>query len=206
MDILIYGDSNTYGQIPNLDGYSKHAKLYRYDIKYIWWYHLSKKYNIVVDALPGRGICVDNPWLDGRNASKTILEDLTNKHPDLTIIQLGTNDCKSRYGLSANEIVKQLEKLINTIKTKTNSSIMLISPALIHEGNKITDKYYKGAEQKTKELDKLYKKLCEKNGFAFVSGLDLSVGEDGEHFTLIAHKSLGEKVELALNNNLIKER
>lgn len=194
MNIFIYGDSNTWGQIPNINGYSKDAVIKQYPKEQIWWYPLTKEHSVFVNGLPGRAIANDNPWLSGRNASLTIENDLYGINPELVIIQLGTNDCKSRYGLSASDITNQLKIFTDFIKEKTNAMIMIISPAIIKEGNKITDKFYKGAEQKSKELDKTYKKLAMSNGYIFISGVTCPVGEDGEHLTLYGHKLLSQKI------------
>ena len=197
---MIYGDSNTWGQVPNIDGYSKNAIAKQYDPKDIWWYPLTKNNFVSVNAVPGRAIANDNPWLEGRNASLTIENDINGLTPDLVIIQLGTNDCKSRYNLSATDIAEQLELLASFIQNQTNCKILIISPATIKEGNKITDKYYVGAEKKSQDLNKTYLALAKKNGFMFVSGTDLEVGEDGEHLTKYSHHRLSEKVLSALEN------
>jgi len=195
MNIFIYGDSNTFGQIPNINGYSKNAEVKKYNAEELWWYPLSENNNIIVNGLPGRSINQDNPWLPNRNATLTISDDLNGLCPDMLIIQLGTNDCKSRYGLTAKEITENLHKLIKIILSKTpHSQILVLSPATIKEGNKITDKYYIGAEKKSKELDQLYANLCKENNYMFVSGIDAEVGEDGEHLTKLGHSSLKEKV------------
>lgn len=200
MQILIYGDSNTWGQVPNIDGYSKNAIPKQYDQKDIWWYPLTKNNFVLVNAVPGRAIANNNPWLEGRNASLTIDSDINGLTPDLVIIQLGTNDCKSRYNLSATDIAEQLEVLASFIQNQTNCKILIISPATIKEGNKITDKYYVGAEKKSQDLNKTYLSMAKKNGFMFVSGTDLEVGEDGEHLTKYSHHRLSEKVLSALEN------
>ena len=201
MNIFIYGDSNTFGQVPNIDGYSKEAKIERYNKEEIWWYPLTMSHNVIVNGLSGRAINNENPWLLGRNATSTILEDLNGLNPNLIIIQLGTNDCKSRYALSAEEITKSLELFIKIIKNKVrNSQILVISPAIIKEGNKITDKYYVGAEKKSKELDVMYYELCKQNRYLFVSGFDSQVGEDGEHLTALGHNKLREKVLKVIKN------
>lgn len=195
MKIYIYGDSNTWGYIPNIDGYSKDAIPVRYEKNDIWWYPLSLQHEVFVNGLCGRAINNDNPWLEGRNAMRTIdgdKENIVNSH--LIIIQLGTNDCKSKYGQSAKEIALQMGELIDKIRGYSSAKVMLISPAIIRSGNKITDKYYVGGESKSIELSKQYKKLCEQNGLAFISGLDLDVGVDGEHLTKDGHRMLGKKV------------
>ena len=194
MNILIYGDSNTWGQMPDINGYSKDAVAKQYPQTDLWWFAMSKENNLFVNGLPGRAIANDNPWLDGRNASKTIETDLSGLSPELVVIQLGTNDCKNRYNLSATQIAEQLEVLASFIQEQTGAKIMILSPATIKEGNKITDKFYIGAEKKSQELNKTYLQLAKKNGYLFVSGTDLEVGEDGEHLTKYSHHRLGNRV------------
>ena len=104
MNILIYGDSNAWGYVPNINGYSKIAIPNKYDVKDIWWYPLLKDNSVIVDGLCGRAISNENPWLPGRNAMETIGDDLKLVDPDLIILQLGTNDLKSIYKMSALEI------------------------------------------------------------------------------------------------------
>lgn len=206
MDILVYGDSNTWGQIPNINGYSKDAVAKQYPFETIWWFPLTKNNNVVANGVPGRAIANDNPWLEGRNASKTIEADIAGLSPDLVIIQLGTNDCKTRYDLSARQIAEQLEVLALFIQEKTGAKIMIMSPATIVEGNKITDRFYAGGQQKSKDLNKTYKALAKDKGFMFVSGTDLEVGEDGEHLTKYAHHKLGARVMAELEKNFANEK
>ena len=207
MKILVYGDSNTFGWIPNLNGYSKNANILQYPQTDLWWYPLLKENELVINGLPGRAISNDNPWLDGRNAMKTMRKDFENQHPDIAIFELGTNDCKSRYNLSAQEITKQMALFAQKAKQLLhNPHIIIISPAKIIERNKITAKYYKGAENKSIELDKFYQKMCCKNNYTFISGIELQTGEDGEHLTKEAHKTLGQKVlfEITKINQIYK--
>ena len=206
MKILCYGDSNTWGYIPNIDGYSKDAIMQQYDEKDCWWYNLKKDNEVFIDGLCGRCIAHENKWLRNRNAFKTINDDLQKYNElDLIIIQLGTNDCKNECEDSALDITKNLEKLISHIRTLVAAEIVIISPAQIREDNKITKKYYIGAEAKSSDLDYYYSLLAQKLNCGFVSGLNLEVGEDGEHLTQQGHKKLGQKVALfvkELNNNI----
>ena len=142
----------------------------------------------------GRAINNDNPWLEGRNAYKTLDDDFKNIEADVVIVQLGTNDCKSKYNATAKDISIAMSNLLRRIKEKTGSIILLISPSRIKGGNKITDKYYIGADEKTLELDKLYQQLALSKGYYFLSGLELETGEDGEHLTEKSHKLLCERV------------
>lgn len=195
MKILCYGDSNTWGYVPNVDGYSKDAVMRQYDAQDCWWYPLMKDNDVIVDGLCGRCIAHENKWLKNRNASLTIVDDIQNyKDLDLIIIQLGTNDCKSEYGDSVGDICDNLEKLLVCIKEQSNAGIIIISPSCIREDTKITQKYYIGALEKSITLNKGYQELADKIGCGFISGAKLEVGEDGEHLTKSGHRKLGEMV------------
>lgn len=194
MNILCYGDSNTWGYIPNLTGYSKNAIPMQYDKQNCWWYSLIK-HNLYIDGLCGRCVAHENKWLANRNASLTIYNDLkAYKNLDIVIIQLGTNDCKSEYNDSSIKIANNILKLVLEIKKITNSEIIIISPPQIIENTIITKKYYSGANEKTLQLDKLLEEISKKYKLFFISGIDLNVGEDGEHLTLNGHKQLACKV------------
>lgn len=191
MKILIYGDSNTWGYVPDVNGYTKDAVNKQYPIKNIWWYSLAEKYDVIVDGVMGRTINSEHPYLEGRNSTSTILQNLNSvHHVDLVILQLGTNDCKKIYNLSAEDIANQMREFIKIIQHRLRAKIILISPSLIKEGNRITDKYYKGGEEKSNELDGCYEKLAKEIGVEFISGLNLPVGEDGEHLTVDGHRML----------------
>jgi len=205
MRILCYGDSNTWGYVPNINGYSKDAIMKHYDEKDCWWYHLKQDNDVFINGSCGRCVCHENKWLSNRNADKTINKDLQLFGDlDLIIVQLGTNDCKSEYDASPFYITERLEKLLNKMKNITNAQILFISPAIIREDNKITQKYYVGAQKKSADLDNLYKLMAQRNGFIFVSGKDLEVGEDGEHLTLKGHRVLGERIALIVKEINIK--
>ena len=200
MKILCYGDSNTWGYVPNINGYSKGAVMRRYSDKECWWGALCEGNEVVVDGLCGRCIANESRWLINRNASVTLDKDFC-KHTDIdcVIVQLGTNDCKSEYNLTAENIAKNMQKLIQKIKCKNIEKIILISPAVIRENNNITKKYYVGAGVKSEKLDDLYAQIAQNEGCEFVSAKDIEVGEDGEHLTKYGHKMLSDRVCAKIN-------
>lgn len=196
MKILCYGDSNTWGYVPNVDGYFKGAIIKQYNKQDCWWFGLKAHNKVFVDGLCGRSIANENRWLKNRNSLNTIVDDLKQyNNLNLVIVQLGTNDCKTEYNNTPKQITNNLQKLLIVIKEKTNAQIAIISPAIIKEDNILAQKYYLGAQNKSKQLNKFYKKLAQANGYIFISGSNLDVGEDGEHLTLLGHKQLREKLE-----------
>lgn len=196
MRILCYGDSNTWGYVPNIDGYSKTATINQYNKEDCWWFCLTKNNTVFVDGLCGRCVAHENKWLENRNALKTIDNDLKPyKNLDYIIVQLGTNDCKSEYNNTPKQIANNLEVLLKRIKEKTAAKIIILGPAIIKENNAITQKFYVGAQKKSGKLNVFYKNLAQKMGCKFVCGIDLEVGDDGEHLTKKGHKQLKEKIE-----------
>ena len=205
MNILCYGDSNTWGYIPDLKGYSKFAIAKKYNDDECWWYKLTENHSVLIDGLCGRCINNENPWLPNRNAMHTIMQDLKKyRNIDIVIIQLGTNDCKNSYDNTPQQITQNLSQLAEIIRNELSAYIIIISPAIIKENNSITQKYYIGAEKKSQELDELYRELADHNDYLFVSGKDLKIGLDGEHLTKIGHQELGNKVNELINKHFIQ--
>lgn len=202
MKIFIYGDSNTWGQVPSLETYSKDFIPHRH--AHVWWSSVLRGNMVRVNGLGGRAIASDNKWVEGRNASKTIDRDLAKIKADLVILQLGTNDCKAANNLSAEQIAAQMHRFAKYVQEKTQASIMIVSPHVIKEGTAVTDRFYRGAEEKSKALIGLYKQMAKENGFYFLSAEGVDVGIDGEHYTQKGHDQLGKRVLLAVNK--IKEK
>ena len=48
MKILCYGDSNTWGYVPNINGYSKDAVMKQYDARDCWWFPLMQGNEVIV--------------------------------------------------------------------------------------------------------------------------------------------------------------
>ncbi len=165
-NILCFGDSNTYGLIPNTNG--------RYPFEVRWTGILAQKlgfqdYHVIEEGLCGRTTMFDDPLRDGRCGVKILPAILETHYPiDLTIIMLGTNDCKTIYGATAEIIAKGVARLINQVRSVAKESkILLVSP--IHLGNNIENfdsefsdfsvevsKNIAGSYRKTSEIEKVY--------------------------------------------------
>ena len=94
INILCYGDSNTFGSIP------KENK--RYSINERWTGRLQNilgnDYRIIEEGLGGRTTVFDDPFEPGRNGIAYIEIALeTHKPLDLIILALGTNDVKAHF-------------------------------------------------------------------------------------------------------------
>lgn len=194
--ILCFGDSNTYGLIPNT------KRRYPFGIR--WTSILAQKlgfqdYHVIEEGLCGRTTMFDDPLRDGRCGVKilpTILE--THSPIDLTIIMLGTNDCKTIYGATAEIIAKGAARLIDQVRSASKGSeILLVSP--IHLGNDVNsfDAEFSNASIKvSKNISGAYKRVSVLENVHFLDAADFSESstEDQEHLNENGHRSLAEAV------------
>lgn len=195
-NILCFGDSNTYGLIPAVNG--------RYPFGVRWTGILAQKlgfqdYHVIEEGLCGRTTMFDDPLRDGRCGVKilpTILE--THSPIDLTIIMLGTNDCKTIYGATAGIIAKGAKRLINQIRAVAeDSEIMLVSP--IHLGNNIKDfdaEFSDFSVGVSVNIAGAYRKVAETEKVHFLDASEFSESsaEDEEHLNENGHRLFAEAV------------
>jgi lysophospholipase L1-like esterase len=113
---------------------------------------------------------------------------------------LGTNDLKTTFGLSVDEIASHLEKTIKFIQNDENAKtakILIICPPFVAYPNKMEiDERMKNAPKNSRDLPRLYEQIASKNGCMFLNAAELFTLEntDGYHLAAKHHKILGEKV------------
>ena len=110
MNILCFGDSNTWGYKPDKTG--------RFDENTRWTALLQKKlgpeYHIIEEGLCGRTTVFQDELRESRRGLDMIGVTVEMHNPlDLVIIMLGTNDCKTRYGASASVIARGLDQVVS---------------------------------------------------------------------------------------------
>ena len=112
MNILCFGDSNTYGTSP-VDG-----KRFAADERWpsLLGIKLGAGYQVIEAGQPNRTLVNDPPFSGDKLGIKYLEPYLAAYHLDVIIIQLGTNDLKRRFALSVADIAKALEALISNIK------------------------------------------------------------------------------------------
>ena len=192
--ILCFGDSNTFGYIPG------NGQRYPWGVR--WTSILNEKlglenYRVIEEGLCGRTTIFEDPLRDGRRGVDilpTVLE--THAPVDLVVLMLGTNDCKSVYGATAEIIGKGISNLIAQIRAYAKTSkILLISP--IHLGEQVWKKEYDpefspASIEVSKGLAGVYQRIARKEQADF---LDASVyaspsSIDQEHLTEEGHRLL----------------
>lgn len=174
--ILCYGDSNTWGFVPgSFDITTGQMQRYPRDIR--WTGQLQKllgnDYLIIEEGLCGRNTNIDNPEeLGGAGSNgKTYLQPCLLSHApiDCVILMHGSNDLKASLNRSAEDVARGLEELIQIIKTSNYEKnrqhalkILLLAPPVLTTNAGMFSEIFRGADEKSKSLPVLYKKLADK--------------------------------------------
>lgn len=207
--ILCYGDSNTWGYISG----SNHE---RYGNQERWTRVLSSllgnKFEIIEEGLNSRTLTSNDkrPGKEGKNGYEYLLPCLDTHDPvDLVILMLGTNELKYTFNKTAKEIGVLLEEyFVKTILNRkcqfkdSYPKLLIVAPPIVNEEAEYckTGDKYKGATQKSKELNEIYKNIADKYNCYFLNNDGLETGIDGVHLTKDSHSKLAE-----LLNKKIKE-
>lgn len=210
MNILCFGDSNTYGYKPDGTG--------RFDENTRWTQILQKKlgsgYRIIEEGLCGRTTVFQDELREGRRGLDLIGVTVEMQNPlDLMILMLGTNDCKTRYGSSAAVIARGLDQVIR--KARKSSSrpfdILVVSP--IHLGKGVGEpdfdpEFNETSEAVSRNLASEYRKVALQNHADFLNAADFASpsATDREHLNEAGHAALAEAIYpkvLSMYSNLL---
>ena len=194
--ILCYGDSNTWGTIP--DGSCRHCditKTYSFYLQQM----LGKSYQVICEGMPSRTTDLDDiKYPKGnRNGSLFFPQCLISHDPiDYVVLFLGTNDLKSKFNRTAEQIANVLEnKYIKFTKENLFNELtivpkfIIITPSVIDESK---FEGFEGATEKSKQLNKYFEQMTRRNSCLFISNEGLKCGDDGIHLTTESHKLLAK--------------
>ncbi|WP_417698818.1 GDSL-type esterase/lipase family protein [Pseudoalteromonas lipolytica] len=193
MNILCFGDSNTYGISP-VDGK-------RFNDNERWPSLLGIKlgagYQVIEAGQPNRTLTNEPPFSGDKLGVKYLEPYLRAYHVDALIIQLGTNDLKRRFALSVADIANALDTLIIEIKNhylhRELPKIVVLSPPKIYEVGAYQS-IYAGAANKVRQLTAEYKLISERHNCHFINGYELisPCPTEGIHWPQKEHKLLAE--------------
>jgi lysophospholipase L1-like esterase len=209
--IVAYGDSITYGWVPNPNPPSK-----RYDFDDRWPGALQKalgsNYQVIEEGLDGRttdaadpGATITGAQLDGAAYLQPCLA--SHLPVDLVVIMLGTNDLKPVFNRTPLRIAigaAHLIDLVNTLNggvgtTYKNPKVLLICPPPLNpsiESGPIFGPMFNGGVEKSRQLPELYEAVAKMGGAGFLSaGSVISTdGADGLHLTAESERKLGTAI------------
>lgn len=203
--VLLYGDSNTYGYVPE-PWQARLGVRYPEEDRYpgVLRQRLGPGFEIIEQGLPGRNSCRDDFPSPGVNwnGRATLPEVLGTALPvDLLVIMLGTNDLKhfaDLPDLSAKESAQGVGELVELARTCAGDAlgrILLLAPPPFVEGeDEGVNALYAHACAQAQQLPAELERVAEKLGCAF---FDLSKvvscadGPDGLHLSAAAHQLIG---------------
>lgn len=200
--ILCYGDSNTYGLKSDL--------LSRYPREVRWTgklqRNLGEEYYIIEEGLGGRTTVWDDPVEEYKNGKKYLLPCLDSHKPlDLVILMLGTNDLKSRFGVSPFDIGVSMENLVKAVKKSDAGinfvapEILLVTPVPIHSVGRTEDldQMLPDMEKRSRALAFYYEQIAERQKIHYMNPAGLvEINEtDGIHYTETGHAQMAKLME-----------
>lgn len=200
MNILFYGDSNTFGTNPK-DG-TRHPR----DVRFtgILQKELGDDYYIIEEGLSSRTTAFDDPVFPGKNGLKYLLPCLDSHRPlDLVVFMLGTNDAKERFNANPHYITLGMELLIKTALTAEKAfgdskNVLLICPCAILDGiTELMPALGAGIEQRTRDLIPLYRELAKKLNIHFMAADDYASAStiDKVHLDEKSHRQLATAIK-----------
>ena len=134
INILCFGDSNTFGTNPKGGRHSWNTR-WPGRLQVL----LGPEYYVIEEGMGGRTTVWDDPLEPGRCGIQALPMALQSHKPlDLVILFLGTNDCKAHFHASPRVITKGMENLCHTVQGfdygegYKKPKILVISP--IHIG------------------------------------------------------------------------
>ena len=207
-NILCFGDSNTWGyDAESYDEITGNVK--RMDFSERWTGILQEKMgdsiHVIEEAMNGRTSLQKDPYFPGVEGKYALQIAMMSHTPlDMVVLQLGVNDLKHMFNLTAGMIAFGIEQLICEIQKSYYGypipQILLIAPSPVKK--EIGDglfgfSYGPLAYEKSLQFGKLYQLLAEKYDCLYVdcATLDFSLNQiDGLHYSREDHKKLGEAV------------
>lgn len=200
--ILCYGDSNTYGYVPETG--MRYPKNVRYPgaLQIL----LGDDYSVIEEGCNGRTTIHDDPidgWKNGRDYLKPCLN--SHKPVDIVILMLGSNDLKATFGLTADKIAAGAGELIDVIQSFTAEKqgyvpkIVLVSPPRIGKDIKSSPFYgafYEDAIEESGKFPEYYKEVADKKHCIFFDAAKYIYPSavDSLHLTPEGHRTLAEKL------------
>ena len=211
--VLCFGDSNTNGTKPDRSG--------RYAANERWTgllqQQLGDDYYIIEEGLGGRTTDLEhyNPGKPSRNGLTYFKACVDSHMPlDIIIIMLGTNDLKTVYDRSAQDVAHALKQYPDYVKGYCEErsvklpKIILVSPAYMDEkapkfieSMPAENVYDEISAQKSHQLAESIKKQAEATGCIFFDAATITkTGDDGCHLDLESHKLLASSLKALLKS------
>ena len=212
--IVCYGDSNTWGYIPEsiTEAFSRR---HPHDVRWtgVLQRELGADYQVIGEGQNGRTTVHEdaiNLHRNGRTYLPACLE--SHKPIDLVILMLGTNDLKTTFNLPASEIAAgaaALGKMILASDCGPQAKapqLLLVAPPRVGHMTHLPDVYEKlaGAQEKSARFPAVYEAAARSLGCAFLNSQEFVSPSlaDGLHLDAADHGKLGKAMAEAVRKVL----
>jgi lysophospholipase L1-like esterase len=193
--VLCFGDSNTWGFDPETDGRRPWEQRWPGCLQRL----LGLGYRVVEEGLNGRTACWEDPLSHGRNG-RAMLGPLLESHfpVDMLVLMLGTNEMKSRFGLTAHDVARGVQTLVQDAwqsEFPPRRILWICPPRLVVIRAAWAAEFQKAGE-KSARLAQCCEPLAREAGALFLNaGLVVSGDQlDGVHLTEAEHEALARAV------------
>ena len=202
--ILCYGDSNTYGFVPQ-NG-ARYNKTERWSG--ILAESLTPYFEVTEEGMNNRTGFFKNPEGLKQCGGEYLSIYLQNhKDFDICILALGTNDAQFFYNLKENSVEHGLKNLTNAIReANTNTQIIIVPPVKITE-NILTSMFSmmfdKNSISKIEKVFPIYEKFAKENGCLYFDFNEFAKPShiDGLHYEKQTHKIIAQKLSEFIQTN-----
>jgi lysophospholipase L1-like esterase len=200
--VLCFGDSNTHGAPSDDPTYT------RLPVDVRWPGQLQNRlgpgWNVLEEGLNGRTIDRDDPDEPGRNGRRYLVPCLLSHVPlDVIVLMLGTNDTKTRFGLTAAGIADEWSGFLDDLAANSwnrdgeASTVILVSPIRIDDRQpRYHDEMVSFDASSVEHADALaaaYADLAARRNLVFFDAATVArAGADGIHLTTDSHARLAE--------------
>jgi lysophospholipase L1-like esterase len=200
--ILCYGDSNTHGTLPltALGAFGRHRSGDRWPD--VMASALGPDHQVISEGLPGRTTVHDDPIEGGMRNGLTVLPAILQSHApiDLMVLMLGTNDLKTRFSVTAFEITRSLERMIQVTRAEAVvKNILLVAPVPVREAGVLKD-VFAGAVARQQGLAEHIANAAKRQDCGFFNAGSVAQVSmiDGVHWEAATHHAMGAAMAQAV--------
>jgi lysophospholipase L1-like esterase len=204
--VLCYGDSNTWGYEPAT------GVRFPEDVRWpgVLARELGNGFRVIEEALNGRTTVREDPVEEYKNGKDYLRPCLESHAPlDLVIVALGVNDLKARFFASASDTADGAGVLVSIAQRSGagpdggSPAVLLVAPPPVGLLTELAQ-MFAGAEEKSKEFSRQYRRVAEKYGCRLLDAGDVARASDrdGIHLEADEHRKLGGTVAASVKESL----
>ncbi|GAA0823495.1 SGNH/GDSL hydrolase family protein [Colwellia asteriadis] len=205
INILCFGDSNTWGTSPSGERYNKTQR---------WSGRLAQLLSEVATVIeagqPNRTLVHNFPFAGDKSGISYLRPYLQEYKPELVLIMLGTNDLKNRFALTVEDVALAMQSLTEQVlnfsvgkgaEQNTTGKVMIIAPPPLYEVGSYINIYQNGAK-KSQQLAPRYAQVAKKLGCYFFDAGSVvqTCADEGVHWQVNQHQLLAQALSREIIN------